>query len=59
MKNEQVDEFIDVGYGVYLFAPKSISPTLSKLMRTSWEFPVVIANLKMVERCLKDIEGGI
>ena len=59
MKEEKVDDFIDIGYGVYLFAPNIISPSSAGLMKESSQFPVVIANLKNVERCLKDIEVGI
>lgn len=59
IKKEIVTEFRDIGYGVYIFTPNSISIEMKNLLMSSQQFPIVITNAIKLGECLQTIEKGV
>ncbi len=59
IKNEIVTQFKDIGYGVYVFTPNSISNEIQNLLTSTQQFPIMITNAIKLEECLQTIEKGL
>jgi hypothetical protein len=57
IKNENVEDIVDVKHCMYLYAPREIKHASRVLVKDS-NFPVIICNERYLDDCLKSIEAG-
>jgi hypothetical protein len=55
---DAITGFKDVGYGIYGFISED-ADKYNEVLGQYYKFPVIISNLKYLERCLDDIENGL
>ncbi|MEW6604602.1 MAG: hypothetical protein AB1351_07925, partial [Thermoproteota archaeon] len=58
MSNGKVTGFEDIGYGLYFFRP-SRTPPVAKKIEFPETLPIIVCNVKHLEKCIKEIEGSI
>lgn len=55
LKDGLVQDFQDIGYGLYLFAPEMLSFNLEKIIRPTKRLPVIVSNVEKLPEVLKEI----